>query len=156
MRTPIMFKLPGVIKPEMNNSTLVSNIDLVPTVLQLLDITEYELPGVDILDREKLNEREALFIECYNDDILNTENPSETVLYKVAINEKWKLILPNTKMLIRDFKTSKDQYYGYYSNQPQLFDLKNDSAEQVNLAKEYPKIVATMSHQIDEWWQPAD
>ena len=33
---------------------------------------------------------------------------------------------------------------------------KNDSTEQVNLAKEYPKIVATMSHQIDEWWQPAD
>ena len=34
VRTPIMFKLPGVIQQEMNHSTLVSNIDLVPTVLK--------------------------------------------------------------------------------------------------------------------------
>ena len=154
VRTPIMFKLPGVIQPEMNHSTLVSNIDLVPTVLQLLEITEYELPGVDVLDKEILNERETLFIECYNHDILNTEKPSESILYKVAINEKWKLMLPNTKMVIRDFKTAKEQYYGYYSNQPQLFDLENDPGEQVNLAKEYPVILAKMSSQIDEWWQP--
>ena len=149
-----MFKLPGVIQPEMNHSTLVSNIDLVPTVLQLLEITEYELPGVDVLDKEILNERETLFIECYNHDILNTKKPSESILYKVAINEKWKLMLPNTKMVIRDFKTAKEQYYGYYTNQPQLFDLENDPGEQVNLAKEYPVILAKMSSQIDEWWQP--
>ena len=56
-----MFKLPGVIQPEMNHSTLASNIDLVPTVLQLLEITEYELPGVDVLDKEILNEKNAPF-----------------------------------------------------------------------------------------------
>ena len=154
VRTPIMFKLPGVIQPEMNHSTLVSNIDLVPTVLNFLNVSNKELPGINVLDNEKLEKRETLFIECYNHDILNVEKPSETVLYKIALNQKWKLMLPNPKMVVKSFDTPQEQYYGYYSNQPQLFDLENDPHEQVNLADKYPETVAKMSRQINEWWQP--
>ena len=154
VRTPIMFKLPGVIKPEMNHSTLVSNIDLVPTVLNFLNVNDHELPGIDVMNKEKLNDRETLFIECYNHDILNINKPSETVLYKLALNKKWKLMLPNTKMVVKAYDTPQEQYYGYYSNQPQLFDLENDPDEQVNLADKYPEIVNEMSREINEWWQP--
>ena len=156
VRTPIMFKLPGVIQPEMNRSTLVSNIDLVPTVLSFLNVTNDQLPGINVLDKKKSDKRETLFIECYNHDILNVEKPSETVLYKIALNQKWKLMLPNTKMVVKSFGTPQEQYYGYYSNEPQLFDLENDPDEQNNLADQYPEIVSKMSHQIGEWWQPLD
>lgn len=154
IRTPIMFKLPKVIEPEMNTSTLVSNIDLVPTVLDFLDITGEELSGISVMEKEKLNTRETLFIECYHHDILNVERPTETVLYKVALNKKWKLMLPNTKMIVREFTQPEEQYYGYYSNQPQLYDLQNDPEEKVNLAKQHPDIVAMLSNQINNWWQP--
>lgn len=154
IRTPIMFKLPKVIEPEMNTSTLVSNIDLVPTVLDFLDITGEELSGISVMEKDKLNTRETLFIECYHHDILNVERPTETVLYKVALNKKWKLMLPNTKMIVREFTQPEEQYYGYYSNQPQLYDLQNDPEEKVNLAKQHPDIVAMFSNQINNWWQP--
>ena len=154
IRTPIMFKLPQVIEPEMNTSTLVSNIDLVPTVLDFLDITGEELSGISVMEKEKLNTRETLFIECYHHDILNVERPTETVLYKVALNKKWKLMLPNTKMIVREFTQPEEQYYGYYSNQPQLYNLQNDPEEKVNLAKQHPDIVTMLSNQINNWWQP--
>ena len=156
VRTPIMFRLPGVIKPEMNQYNPVSNIDLLPTVLQFLDIDNNELSGINVLDKEKLNEREIVFIECYNHDILNVEKPSETVLYKVALNKKWKLMVPNSELVIREFTEPQEHYYGFYSNQIQLFDLVNDPEEQVNLAKEHPEIVAKMNGEIDHWWQPKD
>ncbi|MGB2165382.1 MAG: hypothetical protein ACPHYH_06010, partial [Flavobacteriaceae bacterium] len=127
---------------------------LVPTVLNFLNVSNKELPGINVLDNEKLEKRETLFIECYNHDILNVEKPSETVLYKIALNQKWKLMLPNPKMVVKSFDTPQEQYYGYYSNQPQLFDLENDPHEQVNLADKYPETVAKMSRQINEWWQP--
>ena len=154
IRTPIMFKLPKVIEPKMNTSTLVSNIDLVPTVLDFLDITGEELSGISVMEKEKLNTRETLFIECYHHDILNVERPTETVLYKVALNKKWKLMLPNTKMIVREFTQPEEQYYGYYSNQPQLYNLQNDPEEKVNLAKQHPDIVTMLSNQINNWWQP--
>ena len=156
VRTPIMFKLPGVIQPEVNHSTLVSNIDLVPTVLSFLNHTDESLPGINVLDKEKLNERETLFIECYNHDILNVEKPTETVLYKIALNEKWKLMVPNEELVIRDFTDPQAHYYGFYSNQIQLFDLEHDPEEQINLAKEHPEIVAKMNKEIDQWWQPVN
>ncbi len=156
VRTPIMFRLPGVIQPEMNQYNPVSNIDLLPTVLQFLDIDDNGLPGINILDKEKLNERENLFIECYNHDILNVKKPSETVLYKIALNKKWKLMVPNKELVIREFTDPKEHYFGFYSNQIQLFNLEDDPEEQVNLAKDHPEIVAKMSGEIDYWWRPID
>ena len=112
--------------------------------------------NADSLDKEKLDKRETLFIECYNHDILNLEKPTETVLYKVAINKKWKLMLPNNDLVVRNFKDPQENYYGFYSNQIQLFDMENDPNEQNNLVKQYPEIVNKMRSQIDNWWQPLD
>ena len=154
IRTPIMFKLPGVIKPKMDKSSLVSNIDLVPTVLDILNISFDSLPGISIMKKEKIENRETIFVECYNHDILNVEKPTETILYKVALNKKWKLMVPNQDLVIRDFTDPQENYYGFYSNQIQLFDLDQDPNEKVNLALKYPEIVVKMNQQIDEWWQP--
>ena len=97
---------------------------------------------------------ERVFIECYLHDILNVDKPTETVLYKIALNKKWKLMMPNTNLVTRDFKDPQAHFDGFYSNQIQLFDLENDPEEQVNLADKHPDIVAKMSNQINGWWQP--
>ena len=59
IRTPIMFKLPGVIKPKMDKSSLVI-IDLVPTVLDILNISFDSLPGI-YYEKEKIENRETIF-----------------------------------------------------------------------------------------------
>ena len=82
------------------------------------------------------------------------EKPTETILYKVAINKKWKLMVPNTDLVVRNFTDPQSNYYGFYSNQIQLFDLEQDPEEELNLAEKHPEIVAEMSRQISEWWQP--
>jgi hypothetical protein len=65
-------------------------------------------------------------------------------------------MVPNPKMVIREYEKTEEQYMGYYSNKVQLFDLKNDPGEMVNLAEKYPEVVAQMSQQIDQWWQPTE
>ena len=75
-------------------------------------------------------------------------------MYKIALDNKWKLMLPNPNMIHRSYTSAQEQYYGYYSHQAQLFDLENDPEEQINLAEKHPEIVTKMSRQINEWWQP--
>ena len=119
-----------------------------------LNISFDGLPGISIMEKEKIENRETIFVECYNHDILNVEKPTETILYKVALNKKWKLMVPNQDLVIRDFTDPQENYYGFYSNQIQLYDLDQDPDEKVNLALKYPEIVVKMNQQIDEWWQP--
>ena len=63
-------------------------------------------------------------------------------------------MVPNQDLVIRDFTDPQENYYGFYSNQIQLFDLDQDPNEKVNLALKYPEIVEKMNQQIDQWWQP--
>ena len=65
-------------------------------------------------------------------------------------------MLPNNDLVVRNFKDPQENYYGFYSNQIQLFDMENDPNERNNLVKQYPEIVNKMRSQIDNWWQPLD
>ena len=51
VRTPIMLKWPGHIKPARYDETLVNSIDLVPTILAAADISATnEMPGLNLLN----------------------------------------------------------------------------------------------------------
>ncbi len=154
IRTPIMFKYPKAIAPKMDIENTVSNVDLVPTILNLLGITKGDLLGIDVLNEEALNNRKVVFSETYNHDILNIDVPTETVLYKVAIENKWKLILPNPQMIQKAATTTKEEIAGYYTKEIQLFNLENDPMELTNVALEYPEIVSRLTKDIEEWWRP--
>ena len=154
IRTPIMFKYSKAIAPKMDTKNVVSNVDLVPTVLNLLGIAKGNLPGIDVLDEQALNSRKVVFSETYNHDILNIDVPTETVLYKVAIENKWKLMLPNPHMIQQDATTSKEEIAGYYTKDVQLFNLETDPMELRNVALEYPEIVNRLTTEIEEWWRP--
>lgn len=154
IRTSIMFKYSEKIKPQMYTENLVSNVDIVPTVLNLLGLEKGNLPGIDVLDKAALKDRKTIFAASYNHDITNVEVPTESVLYKIAVERDWKLILPNSEMIQQAATTEKERYQGYYFDNVQLFNLTDDPAESTNLAAQHPEEVERLTAKINDWWQP--
>ena len=141
IRTPLMFKWPGKIKPEMNTTTLASSIDIVPTVLAACGLVEDEnLPGLNVLDRESLNNRAAIFAEAYEHDIQSLDEPTRSLTHRIGLSYPWKLIVPDT------------------TNQPnesvELFNIVQDPEEKNNLIKTHSTEAKDLSKQIDSWWIP--
>ena len=136
MRTPIMFKWKGEIKPKLDNRSLVSSIDILPTILDLLGIEEpNEMDGINVLDETELKNRKSIFGEIYAHDF-NTVDSS--LFYRMAITDPYKIIIPNEK------------------NKPnekiQLFDIYQDPFEQVDLADKLPEVVKELEHRIEKSW----
>ena len=154
IRTPVMIKYPGFIEPSLNNENVVSNIDIVPTILNLVGLNRGTLPGIDLLNQAELASRSSVFVECYDHDISNIEVPSESWFYKIAVEKKWKLILPNNELIRRDAATRQENIEGCYFSDIQLFNLENDPLESTNVASENPEEVERLKQEINTWWRP--
>ncbi len=149
-RTPIMFRWPGVI-PASDRPELCSSIDFVPTVLGAAGAKgPHDFPGLNLLPQLKTGkaiERDTLFGESFAHDIADIENPSESLLYRWVIRGHDKLLLTY------DGAPGKMKYPPQ-GGQPQLFDLKNDPGEKVNLATKNPKLVKQLTALLNEWYVP--
>jgi uncharacterized sulfatase len=136
LRTPIMYKWKGKITPVMDTLSLTSSLDMVPTVLSLLDMElPEELDGINILDKNARTERDALFGEIYAHDF-NTID--ESLFYRMAMTHPYKLILPD--------ETNKP------NEKAQLFNIYEDPYEQNDISEEYPEIVETLKQKIEASW----
>lgn len=153
IRTPIMIKYPDVITPDVNDSDVVSNVDIVPTIHSLLGLDRGNLPGIDFLDESSRKDRRVVFSEAYDHDISNIEVPTETLLYQIAIGQKWKLLIPNEDMVKKDATTSTEKRAGYFSKDIQLYNLEQDPLELTNVATDYPEEVKRLTEEINAWWQ---
>jgi uncharacterized sulfatase len=136
LRTPIMFKWKGKIKPKLDNRSLVSSIDMIPTVLSLLGIEQpKEMEGINVLDETELKNRNSIFGEIYAHDFYTVDS---SLNYRMAITDPYKIIVPNKK------------------NKPnekiQLFDIYEDPFEQVDLADKLPGVVKELENRIKESW----
>lgn len=139
LRTPIMVRWPKRIMPKRYEETLVSSIDLVPTILSAvgLEATD-EMQGVDLLkviQNQGHTNRPMLFGEIFDHDVANIDVPAESLFYRWGIEGNWKLILPT------DPKAPVE-----------LYDLSADPHEMKNLAQKHPEIVERLKGQIDRWW----
>ncbi|WP_299057425.1 sulfatase-like hydrolase/transferase [uncultured Polaribacter sp.] len=135
IRTPIMYKWAGKINPKMDTKTIVSSIDMVPTVLDILDIKQPDnLPGISVLDTKSLNERKGFFGEVYAHDFDTIEN---SMYYNMAIFPPYKIIVP-------DPVRKKDEVI-------QLFNIDTDPFEQNNIAESNLKIVRELQEKIKEF-----
>ena len=147
-RTPITFRWPGKVIPA-DRPELCSSIDIVPTILAAAgaDIPK-QLPGLNLLPNLQDGsaiERDTIFGESFAHDIADIENPQASLLYRWVIQDHMKLLLTY------DGQTGKMKYPPT-GNQPQLFDLKADPHEEVNLALEQPKLTAELSLLLNEWY----
>ncbi len=136
IRTPIMYRWMGAVKPEMDTVSLSSSIDIATTILDIcgLEPTK-DMQGINVLDKKARTNREAIFAELYTHDFTTVDS---SLKHQIIITNPWKLILTNPS-----FKSDKG---------PELYNLDMDPFEWENRAEEKPEIVSGLSKQIEDWW----
>lgn len=141
LRTPILLRWPGHIEPATYEETLVSSVDLAPTILSAAGIQPpEEMPGLNLLEVCNNNgqtERDAIFGAIYDHDIVDVDNPAASLRYRWVVKGDWKLIEPADD-----------------SEAAELYNLKDDPHETENLASANADRVAELSAAIDAWWTP--
>ncbi len=142
IRTPIILRWPGKIAPGRDDVTLVSSIDLAPTVLAACGVAPpSSLSGVNLakLSESDAPKRDTLYGEIFEHDVVALDDPQAGLVYRWCIEGWWKLILPKN------------------GQNPELYNLKDDPWEKQNLAADHPDIVHRLSKKLDAWWalQPA-
>jgi len=140
IRTPIMVRWPGHTEPKRDDTTLVSSIDLLPTLLAACNLqAKASLPGINLLDDQKLKSRKQIFGEIFDHDVADSNNPAASLQYRWCISDNWKLILPNNAYLAD-------------THPVELYDLKTDPHEKQNVAEQHPRVVQQLTTAIDSWW----
>ena len=132
-RVPAIARWPGKIKAGTLTSATVMSFDLLPTILDMLNVTPpdanspYVLDGVSILPL-----------------LLKNQPPSPRVLYwrtpaqKAARDGNWKLVTTRA------------------GESPELFDLASDPGETTNLAAKHPEKVQMLLSALNKWEQSVD
>lgn len=140
LRTPILIRWPGKVKPEVSRD-LAQSIDLAPTILKAAGLKPTaEMPGVDLLDAAARSKRDSLHGEIFLHTATDIDKPGANLRYRWIVQENWKLILPHAA------NSPKDE--------PELYDLSKDPHETENLAGKNPETVADLTKKLDEWWKP--
>ena len=141
VRTPILLRWPGRIAP-VRHETLISSIDLAPTILAACGLEPpEEMLGLNLLDvvaAQGRSERTRLFGEIFEHDVADLAHPTKSLLYRWCRDDRWKLILPTDP-----------------TQPPELYDLAADPFETRNLAPVQPDRAATLAAAVNEWW-PAE
>jgi uncharacterized sulfatase len=141
VRTPILVRWPGRIKPERLES-YASTLDLVPT---LLAATGGKIPaglsGIDLRDRRSVMARRRIFGENFSHDAVDIRRPSTSLLSRWIIDDGWKLILPVPGINAEDVP-----------DRPLLYQIDRDPDEQHDLAAREPGRVAQLRRRLDAWW----
>jgi uncharacterized sulfatase len=138
IRTPIIVRWKGRVKPEMSEA-LASSIDVAPTLLKAAGLpAAATMPGVDLLD--PATARRVVFGECFTHEAVDLDDPAASLRWRYVVDGNWKLIAP----FARNEPGAK----------PELYDLAKDPHEQTNLAAEDPQRVEKLAQQLDEWWKP--
>ena len=153
LRTPIMVKWPGKVEPRKDERTLVSSIDLAPTVLRAAGIEPpASLPGINLRDEARLFERKEIFGALYAHTAVNVESPAANLKYRWIVREDgWKLIQPyrenaDVQLMIRDWEVS------WQKLEPEAFNVLEDPGEQQDRIDEAP--VDSLRAALDGWWTP--
>lgn len=141
IRTPIMLRWPGRIKPARYDDTLVSSIDLFPTIAAAAGVAPPAgLPGIDLLpvcENSGQCDRDAVLGAIYEHDMPDIDDPAAGLMFRWVVAGDWKLIAP---------ADSQDS--------AELYDLSVDAHEQRDLAAAEPEIVTRLTARLDDWWRP--
>jgi arylsulfatase A-like enzyme len=140
----IMWK--GKIKAGLVHDALVTNVDIVPTILELAGLNQaenYEIDGkswVNLLNGKTSIVHESLYLEVvYQRAVVTKDWKYIAVRFPDKVNE---IITPENRMEFTiEGKRGKDRYHnesqfpGYYDDD-QLYYLVDDRGEQNNLAND--------------------
>ncbi len=145
IRTPMFVRWPGKVPQARDEETLASILDFVPTILNVAGVKPPEkLPGLDLRDRVAMKARKSLEVQAYSHDIVDLEDPLKSQVALTVIDGWKKLIVPGPEKPKDDKRN-----FAKLSDEIELFDLKNDPAEKVNLAEKMPEEVKRLKTLLD-------
>jgi uncharacterized sulfatase len=140
LRTPIILRWPGKIQPQRNEETLVSSIDLAPTILAAGGVkSSTELPGLNLLPlacEQQPITRDMLYGAIFEHDIPDLDHAAPGLMFRWCLEGRWKYIVNAA------------------GAQPELYDVLADPQEQHNLANSQPARVEKLQSKLDLWWKP--
>jgi len=140
LRTPIIVKWAGKVKPAIRDDVVIST-DLAPTLLLATGLKPTAaMPGLDLRNPQALAERKALFGEVFEHNAVEVHDPAKNLQYRWAIEGGWKLIVPHAPNIP--------------NGKPELYELSHDPDEATNLAATHPDQVARLREKLDQWWKP--
>jgi uncharacterized sulfatase len=139
LRTPILLKWPGHVKPGASER-LASSVDLAPTILHAAGLRPTkDMRGIDLLDPHWVASRDAVFGDIYEHNAVDIDDPSANLMYRWVIEGDWKLVVPHAPNV---------------KGAPELYDLAKDPFEKTNLAAKRPEELKELTKKLDAWWPP--
>jgi len=151
VRTPIMIRRPGKVKPRKDTTTLAISIDIVPTILSVCGLKPTaEMPGLDLLDADATAKRDTIFLENFCHDMADVNRPAASLRNRSCIRGDWKLILWQDPMP----KVRTNSNLRKSKQDTELYNIKTDPTEKTNVAGKHPQKVAELTKLIDGWWSP--
>jgi arylsulfatase A-like enzyme len=136
----IMLRWPAKIAPRMDETTLVSSIDLAPTILAAANLAASpEMKGVNLLPLaiDKIPvPRDTLYGAIFEHDIPDIQASAPGLQFRWCLEGRWKWIKPAG------------------DGPGELFDVQADPTEMKNLAQEQPERATHLQAKLDTWWKP--
>jgi arylsulfatase A-like enzyme len=140
---------PGKVEPLRDEETLASILDFPKTILNLARVeAPADLTGVDLRDRKSLARRQSLMVASYQHDIIDIDDPFQSLTGKAFIDGWWKLIVPGPHEETHAWAAR----FAKFDQNIQLYDLKNDPYEQIDLSAKYPEKVTELKEKAQEEW----
>lgn len=141
IRVPLIVTWPGKIKAGQVNDTPVSSVDILPTICDALEIKPPAGRHIDGLSLMPLLTGTKAG-DIFHRDTLYWHFPhywwgGRIKPYSIIRQKKWKLI------------------HHYEGNRLELFNLKDDIGETVNLAKKMPELAKQLAKKLSLWLQEA-
>jgi arylsulfatase A-like enzyme len=138
LRTPVMLRWPGKIEPRRDDQTLISSIDLAPTILAACGARPTDqMQGINLLpaalQQEKIA-RDTLYGAIFGHDIPDIDHAAAGLQHRWCLEEKWKLMLPQA------------------GDEVELYEVLSDPREERNVASGQPEVVARLTKKLDAWW----
>lgn len=138
IRTPIMVRWKGTVPPAESDKPVIS-IDIAPTVLAAVGLQPTkEMQGVNLLDSKLVNERQAIFGECFTHNAVDIDQPSANLRWRWVIQDDMKLIVPAPQNEVK--------------GTTELYEISTDPFEQRDVHAEKPQVVEELRHSLDRWW----
>ena len=154
VRTPILLRWPGRIKPERDDSSLASSVDLATTILPVCGVKPpAAMPGLDLTRKAALRKRDAVYGSIFTHNSIDIERPERNLKYRWIVEGRHKLIAPHAPNQARPIWETVGALR-WAKDSIELFDIVSDPAETRDLASAQPQVVKRLLAKLDGWWTP--
>lgn len=156
VRTPIMVKWAGKITPKMDKDTLVSAVDIAPTILRAAGVeVPKTMTGIDLRETETLKKRDMVYGFDGNHDIFDVDDRTTNMESRYIVQGDWKLLLHDPENYGLPYSGKSAAHPDNPEGKMELYNVMADPHEKKNLAEENPEKVAELTKALDAWWKPA-